>query len=63
MDGVTRRVLELSATGLVTTEVAAELDMTVEDVRASLAAAGAELGARSKLEAVIIAIREGLIRV
>jgi DNA-binding CsgD family transcriptional regulator len=53
--------LALSATGLLTAEVAVSLGIPVDEVRAHLASAVIELGAQSKLEAVIIAFRRGLI--
>ncbi len=58
---VERRVLHLMATGLVTDEVADRLDMHPDDVRRHTARVIVELGARSKLEAVVIALRKGLI--
>ena len=54
-------VLALSATGLNSAEVAAALEIPMSEVRAHLARAVTELGAASKLEAVIIALRRGLI--
>jgi two-component system, NarL family, nitrate/nitrite response regulator NarL len=62
LSAVQRRVLELSATGAVSSEVAAMLRMTPAEVRACLASAQQALGARSKLEAVLIALRHGLLR-
>src|SRR5256885_1961759 len=56
-----RAVLALSATGLVSDEVAAALQIPVYEVRAHLASAMVRLRARSRLEAVIIALRHGLI--
>jgi DNA-binding NarL/FixJ family response regulator len=61
LSDVQRRVLELSATGAVSSEVAAMLRMTPAEVRECLASAQQALGARSKLEAVLIALRDGLI--
>jgi DNA-binding NarL/FixJ family response regulator len=58
-----RRVLELMATGLSSREVAGRLDVPVEQVRDVAFAAIVKLGARSKLEAIIIAIRHRLIDV
>ena len=55
------RVLRLSATGLLTDEVAAQLGMDPDEVRGHLRGAMATLGARSKLEAVLLALRWGLI--
>jgi len=56
-----REVLAVSATGLTTAEVADRLGLATSDVRRALASAVAKLGARSRLEAVIIAVRRGLI--
>jgi DNA-binding NarL/FixJ family response regulator len=58
----TRCVLQLAATGLATSEIAERLGLPVEVVRSRLATAIAALGARSKLEAVILALRRGLIQ-
>ena len=55
-------VLALSAAGLISAEVAETLQVPVAEVRAHLADAIRALGARSKLEAVIIALRNGLIQ-
>ena len=55
------RVLRLSATGLLTHEVAAQLGMNPDEVRRHVTSAMAALGARSKLEAVVLALRRGLI--
>ena len=54
-----RRALELSATGLVVTEVADAMGVPPQAVRDWLASAIDKLGARSKLEAVLIAARRG----
>ena len=54
-------MLTASATGLVLREVAMQFGYSSEEVRHHLRSAMAKLGARSKLEAVIIALREGLI--
>ena len=51
-----RRVLRLAALGLSTFSIARRLDIEPSDVRADIAAAREQLGARSKLEAVLIAI-------
>ena len=56
-----RRVLELLATGLSTEEVARRLGRPAADVRRDLLRAMEALGAASKLEAILIAIRQGLI--
>ena len=61
LDPDARRVLALLATGLLTDEVAAHLELGSEEVRRHLLRAILALGARSKLEAVVIALREGLI--
>jgi DNA-binding NarL/FixJ family response regulator len=54
-------VLRLVATGLSTAEVAAPLYISGHTVRAHLKSALRKLGARSKLEAVLIAVRAGWI--
>lgn len=56
-----RLVLRLSAAGLTAAEVAVQLGIAPDDVRRHLKGAILALGARSKLEAVVLAIREGLI--
>jgi len=56
-----RLVLSWSATGLTSAEVATALHVPVQEVRAHLAGAIQALRARSKLEAVVIAYRDGLI--
>ena len=56
-----REVLELSACGAVALEVAGALGLPLDEVREHLAAATRKLGARSRLEAVIVALRDGLI--
>jgi len=56
-----RAVLAASATGLVVAEVAEVLALPPADVRRTLIGAIAKLGAHSKLEAVVIALRTGLI--
>ena len=64
-DGLTaeeRAVLELSAMGAVLGEVAEVLGMSDDEARAHLASAKHALGAASKLEAVLIALRHGLIQ-
>ena len=58
-----RDVLAASATGLTTAEVAGTLNLTPEAVRGALASAIMRLGARSKLEAIVVAFRRGLIEV
>src|SRR5690348_1314396 len=54
-------VLSLSATGLTSAEVASALHVPVQEVQTYLASAIQALGARSKLEAVIVALRYDLI--
>jgi DNA-binding NarL/FixJ family response regulator len=54
-------VLAASATGLTVSEVAGHLGTSPDTVRQSIASAIRKLGARSKLEAVIIALGRGLI--
>jgi len=54
-------ILTASAAGMGTAEVAASLGLATDVVRAHVASAAATLGARSKLEAVILASRAGLI--
>ena len=54
-------VLALSATGRTVTEVAVILEMSQEAVRDTLASVVRKLKARSRLEAVIIAFRNGLL--
>ncbi len=56
-----RLVLRLSATGLVTHEVADRLGVSPDEARFHVRRAMAALGARSKLEAVVLALRRGLI--
>jgi two-component system nitrate/nitrite response regulator NarL len=56
-----RAVLAASATGLCVAEVADFLDEPPEAVRRALASLITKLGASSKLEALVIAIRRGLI--
>jgi DNA-binding CsgD family transcriptional regulator len=51
-------VLTISARGRSADEVARELGMTTADVRVALASACDKLRARSKLEAVVIALRQ-----
>lgn len=56
-----RTVLAVSATGLVVAEIADVLGLTPEAVREVLESSMAKLGARSKLEALVLAIRHGLV--
>ena len=58
-----RDVLAASATGLVVAEVAEALGRSPAAVRSSLASAVVKLGARSKIEALVIALRRGLIEI
>jgi DNA-binding CsgD family transcriptional regulator len=52
-------VLRLLATGRSSTEVADTLATTADDVRGHLKSAMTKLGARSKLEAIVAALRSG----
>jgi two-component system nitrate/nitrite response regulator NarL len=56
-----RAVLTASAQSLTVVEVAQQLGISADVVRRSIASAFTTLGARSKLEAVVIALRRGLI--
>jgi two-component system, NarL family, nitrate/nitrite response regulator NarL len=56
-----REVLQTLATGASTGEVAAQLNITVHTVRTHLRSVLSKLEARSKLEAVLVALRAGLI--
>jgi LuxR family quorum sensing-dependent transcriptional regulator len=58
-----RAVLTLLATGLTTAQVARQLCVSVDEVLASVNAIRRVLGARSKLEAVCIALRDRLIQI
>ena len=55
-------VLALLATGLTSRQVAAVLRAPVDEVRADIRGAILALGARSRLEAVVIAVRDRLVR-
>ena len=55
------RVLRLSASGMTAEEVAEHLDLDLAQVQRHLRQAIVAVGARSKLEAVVIALRQGLI--
>jgi DNA-binding NarL/FixJ family response regulator len=55
------RVLATSATGLNAYGVADTLGLSHSTVRPLIASAVMKLGARSKLEAVLVALRDGLI--
>jgi len=54
-----RQVLRLAAEGLVTAEVAHHLGWSVDEVRAEVGRAMSATGARSKLEAIVVAMRRG----
>ena len=54
-------MLRLSAAGMLSGEVAERLGMSPDEVRRHMASAMAALGARSKLEAVMLAVRLGLV--
>ena len=56
-----RRALSLSGTGLVVSDVAAIMGVPPDLVRTWLGSAVQKLRARSKLEAVILAVRTGQI--
>ena len=56
-----RQILQLLATGLGTAEISECVGVPIDEVRASLRRILTKLGAQSRLEALIIAIREGLI--
>jgi DNA-binding NarL/FixJ family response regulator len=63
---LTRReteVLELLAAGTATSEVAAALGISVATTRNHIQSVLSKLGAHSKLEAVSIAVREGIVRI
>ena len=62
LGAIERLVLRLSAPGLVTDEVADQLGITTHEVRRYLISAMAALGARSKLEAIVLGLEHGLIR-
>jgi DNA-binding CsgD family transcriptional regulator len=63
LDPDQRQILELILTGLGHRDIAEQLGMSVDEVRARIEDVVERLGARSKLEALIIAIRHGLIDV
>ncbi|MGZ4488190.1 MAG: response regulator [Nocardioides sp.] len=56
-----REVLDLVAEGLTNAAIAAQLVVSVHTVRNHIANLSAKLGAHSKLEALSIAVREGLL--
>ena len=55
------QVLRLSATGMMTDEVAEHLGIGADEVRLHIGRAMVALGARSKLEAVVLAVGLGLV--
>jgi DNA-binding CsgD family transcriptional regulator len=55
-------VLRLYATGMSSEEVAGNLGTTADAVRGHLTSAMGKLGARTKLKAILAAIRSGQIR-
>jgi DNA-binding NarL/FixJ family response regulator len=57
-----RQVLELLAKGRSTDQIASELHLATETVRNHIRHLLRRLGAHSRLEAVVIARRQGLIR-
>ena len=61
LEPLARLVLELGAEGRSMLEISERLGVPVDRVRAHTQAAISKLGARSKLEALIIAIRRGVI--
>jgi DNA-binding CsgD family transcriptional regulator len=56
-----RDVLQLAATGLLSDQVAERLGMSSDEVRGHTARAAAALRAGSRLEAVLLALKLGLI--
>ena len=58
-----RDVLAASARGAGVRQVAGELGLPEQEVRVELASAARKLGARSKLETVLIALRRGDIEI
>ena len=56
-----REILDLLARGLPNADIAHELTLSVHTVRNHVANLSAKLGAHSKLEALSIAVREGLV--
>ena len=61
LEPLERLVLELGAEGRSTLEISERLGVPLDRVRAHTQAAISKLHARSKLEALIIAIRHGII--
>jgi DNA-binding CsgD family transcriptional regulator len=62
LEPVERRVLERSAEGLSSREIAEQLGVSVEAVWDALGTLFDKLGAGSKLEALLVAFRRGLLR-
>ncbi|MGR7027141.1 response regulator [Geodermatophilus sp. URMC 62] len=56
-----QEILDLLARGMSNAEIAAQLTLSVHTVRNHVANLSAKLGAHSKLEALSIAVREGLV--
>ncbi|MGY1761794.1 response regulator [Geodermatophilus sp. SYSU D00779] len=61
LTGREREILDLLARGLSNADIAQELTISVHTVRNHVANLSAKLGAHSKLEALSIAVREGLV--
>jgi DNA-binding NarL/FixJ family response regulator len=61
LNDVERRILRLLARGLTTQHIAGHIGLPVETVRETLRGVIVKLGARSRLEALLIAIRRGWI--
>jgi DNA-binding NarL/FixJ family response regulator len=58
-----REILDLLAAGLPNADIGVRLSLSVHTVRNHVANLSAKLGAHSKLEAVVIAVRDGLVDV
>jgi DNA-binding NarL/FixJ family response regulator len=58
-----REILDLLAVGLTNADIGTRLSLSVHTVRNHVANLSAKLGAHSKLEAVVIAVRDGLVDV
>jgi DNA-binding NarL/FixJ family response regulator len=58
-----RDILDLLAAGLTNADIGSRLSLSVHTVRNHVANLSAKLGAHSKLEAVVIAVRDGLVDV
>jgi DNA-binding NarL/FixJ family response regulator len=61
LEPLERRILELMANGLDSVAIAERLDVPIDQVRQYVRFVIAKLGARSKLEAIMIALREGFV--